>query len=61
VRYRSFTPISARKAGISVVYQNQEMLTNLTVAQNIFLGDESSLGFGLVSESAISLAAARRA
>ena len=58
MRYRSFTPISARKAGISVVYQNQEMLTNLTVAQNIFLGDKSSLGFELVSESATNRAAA---
>ena len=44
--YRSFTPISARNAGISVVYQNQEMLTNLTVAQNIFLGNEFSIFFG---------------
>ena len=56
--YRSFTPISARNAGISVVYQNQEMLTNLTVAQNIFLGNEFSIFFGLVSESAANRAAA---
>jgi len=50
-RYHSFTPSSARKAGISVVYQNQEMLANFTVAQNIFLGCEFSAGFGVISES----------
>jgi ribose transport system ATP-binding protein len=57
-RYHSFTPSSARKAGISVVYQNQEMLANFTVAQNIFLGCEFSAGFGVISESETNRAAA---
>lgn len=57
-RFHSFTPSSARKAGISVVYQNQEMLANFTVAQNIFLGCECSAGFGFISESATDRAAA---
>ncbi len=56
-RYHSFTPSSARKAGISVVYQNQEMLANFTVAQNIFLGCEVSAGFGVISERATDRAA----
>ncbi|UXM80796.1 ATP-binding cassette domain-containing protein [Shewanella seohaensis] len=34
------TPMDAQKAGISTVYQEVNLVPNLTVAQNLFLGYE---------------------
>ncbi len=35
-------PIEARKAGISLIYQELSVATNLTVAENVFMGSEPS-------------------
>lgn len=44
-------PIKARASGISVIYQELTLAPNLTVAQNIYLGNQPSR-FGLVDERA---------
>lgn len=45
--YDFSTPIEAQKAGISTVYQEVNLLPNLSVAQNLFLGYEPKR-FGLI-------------
>lgn len=45
--YDFSTPIEAQKAGISTVYQEVNLLPNLSVAQNLFLGHEPKR-FGLI-------------
>ena len=40
-------PIEARKAGISLIYQELSVATNLTVAENVFMGSEPT-HFGFV-------------
>lgn len=38
-------PIDARKKGIAAIYQELSLITSLTVAENIFLGNEPSITF----------------
>ncbi len=42
------TPAEARSAGIAIVYQEFSSIPELTVADNIFLGQEFRKGFGIV-------------
>ncbi len=42
------SPVSARRYGISMIYQELNLLPELTVAENIFLGREPSLRSGLL-------------
>lgn len=42
------TPAQALDAGVSMIYQEISALTNLTVAQNIFLGREPLTPLGLI-------------
>jgi len=43
-------PADARALGINLIYQELSVATNLTVAQNIFMGSEPRRGFGMVDE-----------
>src|ERR1700674_493662 len=43
-------PADARALGINLIYQELSVATNLTVAQNIFMGNEPRRGFGMVDE-----------
>jgi len=38
------TPQAATKAGISTIYQELDLVDDLTVAENVFLGHEQSTG-----------------
>ncbi len=38
----------ARASGIGVIYQELNLISELTVAENLFLGDEPTNGFGLI-------------
>src|SRR5215467_9947901 len=49
VTFRS--PREARQAGISTVYQDLTVLPNLSVAENVFLGREPRIGWGVVDLS----------
>jgi ABC-type sugar transport system ATPase subunit len=49
VAFRS--PRQAREAGISTVYQELTVLPNLSVAENVFLGREPKIGWGVVDIS----------
>ncbi len=44
VEHRAFTPREAITAGTSVIYQNFSLVPNLSVADNVFLGDERRVG-----------------
>lgn len=44
VTHRSFTPREAIAAGTAVIYQNFSLVPSLTVAENVFLGDELRAG-----------------
>ena len=44
VEHHAFTPREAITAGTSVIYQNFSLVPNLTVADNVFLGDERRAG-----------------
>jgi len=48
-RARIDSPLSARRAGVSMIYQELNLLPELTVAENIFLGREPSFGSGLLN------------
>jgi ribose transport system ATP-binding protein len=51
----------ANKQGIGMVFQEQSLLTNLTVGENIYLGNEAQfVRFGLVDWRALYTAAARQ-
>lgn len=44
------TPLEANKEGIGMVYQEQSLITNLSVGQNIFFGHEKEfMKFGIVN------------
>lgn len=45
---RFSNPREAREAGISMIYQELNLVSNLTVAENIFLGREPLNRFGLI-------------
>ena len=47
------SPLSARRRGVSMIYQELNLLPELTVAENIFLGRELSRGFGLLDRRAM--------
>jgi ribose transport system ATP-binding protein len=46
VRFRS--PREAQEAGISIIYQELNLIPNLSVAENVFLGREPLTPFGLI-------------
>lgn len=46
--HRHLTPRSALEAGVSTIYQDADIVSSLTVADNIFLGQEPTRGLGLV-------------
>src|SRR4051812_44920515 len=50
-------PLAGRRAGIAVIYQELSLAPNLTVAENIFLGDEKSR-MGLIDRRSMAAAAA---
>ena len=43
------SPLVARRLGISMIYQELNLLPELTVAENIFLGREPRRRFGLLN------------
>jgi ribose transport system ATP-binding protein len=49
--YKGLTPRRAIELGVSTVYQEAELIESLSVADNIFLGDEKSAGFPLVVDT----------
>jgi ribose transport system ATP-binding protein len=53
------SPRQAREHGISIIYQEFNLIPELTVAQNIFLGREPRTSLGLVDQKAL-VAEARR-
>ncbi|WP_413987997.1 sugar ABC transporter ATP-binding protein [Labrys okinawensis] len=54
-------PREASARGIGMVFQEQSLITNLSVAENIFLGNEASfIRFGRIDWRAMSAAAARQ-
>jgi ribose transport system ATP-binding protein len=46
--YSRLTPAQSLELGIATIYQDIELVTSLTVADNIFLGHEIKTAFGLV-------------
>ncbi len=46
--YRRLTPHAANVAGVSTIYQDADIVTSLSVTDNIFLGQEWTRGFELV-------------
>jgi ribose transport system ATP-binding protein len=44
VRYHEITPHLARTLGINTIYQENILASNMTVAENVFLGREKTLG-----------------
>jgi ribose transport system ATP-binding protein len=42
--HSSLTPRQARNAGVAIIYQEYSLASTLTVAENIFLGDELRVG-----------------
>jgi len=51
VEHKRLTPRQAIELGVSTVYQEAELIESLTVADNIFLGDERSATFPLVVDT----------
>lgn len=49
--YRSLTPRQAIELGVATVYQEPELVESLTVADNIYLGDERSAAFPLMVDT----------
>ena len=56
--HRAFTPRAAITAGTAVIYQSFSLIPTLTVAENVFLGDESTRRLRI--DSAAQIAEARR-
>ena len=46
--YNRLTPAQSLQIGIATIYQDVELVTSLTVADNIFLGNEIRTRFGLI-------------
>lgn len=55
--YSFLTPDLALRLGIATIYQDVELVSSLTVADNIFLGHEKTKGKGIVDFRAQALAA----
>src|SRR5438105_2676397 len=51
ITYEALTPEAARRLGIGVVYQEFNLLPELSVAENIFLGDQPTGWLGLLDEA----------
>jgi len=51
ITYETLTPEAARRLGIGVVYQEFNLLPELSVAENIFLGDQPTGLLGLLDET----------
>jgi len=49
--YKGLTPRQAMELGVSTVYQEAELIESLTVADNIFLGEEKSARFPLAVDT----------
>jgi ribose transport system ATP-binding protein len=49
--YKGLSPRQAITLGVSTVYQEAELIESLTVADNVFLGDERAAGFPLVIDT----------
>ena len=56
--HRGFTPREAIAAGTAVIYQNFSLVPTLSVAENVFLGDERTRGIRI--DNATQVAEARR-
>ena len=56
---RGLTPRQAIELGVATVYQEPELIESLTVADNIYLGDERSAAFPLVVDTRTQNARAR--
>jgi rhamnose transport system ATP-binding protein len=54
------TPIDARRAGITAVYQDPRLFPHLDVAENIFMGIQPRTALGLVDQKRMYAEAARR-
>src|SRR3978361_1200287 len=52
VRLTEHTPDAARRAGISMIFQEMSLVPTLTVAQNIFLTREARDGLGMIHDPA---------
>ena len=50
--YQSFTPASAFEAGTAIIYQHFQLVDDLSVADNIYLGAEIKTGPGLLDRKA---------
>ena len=48
-QYSRFTPRQSLELGIATIYQDVELVTSLTVSDNIFLGHEIKTRFGLIN------------
>ena len=58
---RFVSAADANRQGIGMVFQEQSLLTNLSVGENVYLGNEAQFSrFGLVDWSALYAAAARQ-
>ncbi|MGC8778104.1 MAG: sugar ABC transporter ATP-binding protein [Candidatus Caldatribacteriaceae bacterium] len=57
--FRSLTPRQAIELGISTIYQDAELVDSLTVADNVFLGNEQSARFSFVVDKKVQLEKAR--
>jgi ribose transport system ATP-binding protein len=44
--YKGFTPVSAFEAGTAIIYQHFQLIDQLSIADNIFLGRELRYGWG---------------
>ncbi len=55
----SLTPRQAIELGVATVYQEPELVESLTVADNIYLGDERSAAFPLIVDTRTQNARAR--
>ena len=51
--HRGFSTREALNRGISVIYQELALVSQMTVAENIFLGREPRNAFGLIDHSRI--------
>jgi len=51
-QYNHLTPLESIEAGIATIYQDVELVSSLTVADNIFIGREIKTTFGIIDSAA---------
>ena len=51
-QYNHLTPLESIEAGIATIYQDVELVSSLTVADNIFIGREIKTTFGFIDSAA---------